>query len=128
MAVLLDTHILLWFQSLNNNLSPRHRERIENASEHHYVSYVSLWEIAIKHSIGKLPLDRDLATTFARVEEAGFFPLRPKHILEVGKLPHHHRDPFDRSSSPKRSTKACICSRPIRTSNCTTYRWSIFER
>jgi PIN domain nuclease of toxin-antitoxin system len=98
MRVLLDTYVLLWFQSLDKRLSAGLRARIEDTGDPYYVSHVSLWEIATKHSIGKLPLDRDLATTFARVEEAGFiiFPLHASHIIEAGKLPLHHRDPFDR--------------------------------
>ena len=98
MTVLLDTHVLLWFQGLDRRLSPDIRNRIETGPERFFVSQISLWEIAIKHSIGKLPLDRDLSTTFAKVEEAGFeiLSLRTTHTVEVGKLPFHHRDPFDR--------------------------------
>jgi PIN domain nuclease of toxin-antitoxin system len=98
MTVLLDTHILLWFQGLDTRLSDAVRERIEVGPEHFFVSQVSLWEIAIKLSIGKLSLDKDLTTTFAKIEEAGFeiLPMRTAHIIEVSLLPLHHRDPFDR--------------------------------
>jgi len=98
MSVLLDTHVLLWFQSLDKRLPAKLRKRIEGADEDFYISHVSFWEIAIKTSIGKLSLDRDLATTYRLVHEAGFLvlPLREEHFLAASSLPLHHRDPFDR--------------------------------
>ncbi|HRQ83946.1 MAG TPA: type II toxin-antitoxin system VapC family toxin, partial [Flavobacteriales bacterium] len=58
----------------------------------------TLWEVAIKTSIGKLTLDRDLSSTYRMIHAAGFLPLpfREEHFLEVSTLPMHHRDPFDR--------------------------------
>lgn len=98
MKVLLDTHVLLWFQSMDKRLSERLREEIEYSDREFFVSRASLWEIAIKVSINKLKLDRDLATTFHLVEAAGFLVLdfTNDHLLEVSVLPMHHRDPFDR--------------------------------
>lgn len=98
MSVLLDTHVLLWFQSLDKRLSREVRERIETADEDFYISHVTFWEIAIKTSIGKLTLDRDLASTYRLAHEAGFLvlPLREEHFLAASSLPLHHRDPFDR--------------------------------
>lgn len=98
MSVLVDTHILLWFQGSDKRLSRTARERIERSDDDHFVSLVSLWEIATKVSIGKLNLDRDLPTTFELVHRAGFRSLRveEEHILQLAKLPLHHRDPFDR--------------------------------
>src|SRR5690606_37814032 len=74
------------------------RERIETADEDFCISHVTFWEIAIKTSIGKLTLDRDLATTYRLIHEAGFLvlPLREEHFLAAASLPLHHRDPFDR--------------------------------
>lgn len=98
MKVLLDTHVLLWFQALDQRLSGKIREEIEYGDDEYFVSRASLWEIAIKVSINKLKLDRDLRTTFDLVETAGFrvLDLTNNHLLEVSKLPLHHRDPFDR--------------------------------
>lgn len=98
MSVLLDTHVLLWFQSLDKRLSSALRDRIERSDDDYYVSHVSYWEIAIKSSIGKLKLDRDLAATYRLIHEAGFLtlPFSEEHFLEVATLPLHHRDPFDR--------------------------------
>jgi len=98
MNVLLDTHILLWFQGMDRRLSKEVRGNIEYGEHDYYVSQVSYWEIAIKVSIKKLTLDRDLRTTFQLVEDAGFrvLPLTNDHFLQVAMLPLHHRDPFDR--------------------------------
>ena len=98
MNVLLDTHILLWFQGMDKRLTENLREEIEYGDHECFVSRASLWEIAIKVSINKLKLDRDLHTTFRLVEDAGFLVLdiTNQHLLEVSLLPLHHRDPFDR--------------------------------
>lgn len=98
MNVLLDTHILLWFQGMDKRLSKERREEIEYGEHDYFVSHVSFWEIAIKVSINKLVLDRDLQATFSLVKEAGFevLNLMDDHFLEVSMLPLHHRDPFDR--------------------------------
>ncbi len=98
MSVLLDTHVLLWFQSLDMRLAPSVRDRIERSPDAHFVSHVSFWEMAIKSSIGKRKLDHDLATTFKLIRDAGFLtlPIKVEHFLEVAVLPLHHRDPFDR--------------------------------
>ncbi|MDX9749464.1 MAG: type II toxin-antitoxin system VapC family toxin [Flavobacteriales bacterium] len=98
MSVLLDTHVLLWFQSLDRRLAPSVRDQIERSPEAHFVSHVSFWEIAIKSSIGKLRLDQGLATTFKLIGDAGFLttPIKEEHFLAVASLPLHHRDPFDR--------------------------------
>jgi len=59
-----------------------------------------LWELAVKHSLGKLELELlnfeasvEFYLSDSRVE---LLPVRVPHIIEVNRLPHHHRDPFDR--------------------------------
>lgn len=98
MKILLDTHILLWFQSMDKRLSTELRDFIEYSDHDLYISQVSFWEIAIKVSIGKLMLDQDLDSTFRSVKKAGFLGLSftNEHFIEVSGLPMHHRDPFDR--------------------------------
>ncbi|MDQ0367852.1 PIN domain nuclease of toxin-antitoxin system [Catenuloplanes indicus] len=60
-----------------------------------YLSPVSLWEITIKQAIGKLTGPADLAE---RIRDAGFreLPVTYAHAIVAGRLPPHHRDPFDR--------------------------------
>ena len=95
MKLLLDTHILLHALTEPERLSRKRRESIENPANAVFVSAVSIAEIAIKVSIGKLSVDVDLLPA---VEEAGLewldFSAREAHQLAA--LPPHHRDPFDR--------------------------------
>ena len=95
MKVLLDTHVLLWAMQDSKQLSTAARKCIRSA-EATYVSAASLWEIAIKASLGKLSVDSDLLEE--QLELAGLQPLSIswQHTVQVRKLPMHHRDPFDR--------------------------------
>lgn len=87
MNILLDTHIALWFQSKDKRLSKDVRDIIEYSDRDLFVSQASLWEMAIKISLGKLVLDQDLQVTFQLFEEAGFLilPLTNSQFLEVSK-------------------------------------------
>jgi len=98
MNLLLDTHAFLWYYSGSSELSSNARLAIENPENIFFVSVTSLWEIAIKNSLGKLDLDAPLTVFFQDVVQKGF-PLMPidlSHILQSATLPWHHRDPFDR--------------------------------
>lgn len=63
-----------------------------------YYSIISLWEISIKHALGKLKLADDLSTTFRTMDRSNLnlLTLQQSHILALAALPLHHRDPFDR--------------------------------
>ncbi len=91
MRVLLDTHVLIWFYE--GSLSQKNRDLIENSQA--YVSVISLWEIEIKRSLGKLEIKGEIYQQF---EKSPFLLLGISlpHIRQVGTLPFHHRDPFDR--------------------------------
>ncbi|SOD03281.1 PIN domain nuclease, a component of toxin-antitoxin system (PIN domain) [bacterium JGI 053] len=96
---LLDTHSFLWFIGGNERLSRRARELIQSRSNPMFVSSASLWEIAIKHGLGKLALDRPFAELvpeqLAR-QQIAVIGLELAHLAEFVALPLHHRDPFDR--------------------------------
>ncbi len=99
MRVLLDTHALLWFITDDPRLGRRAHAVIEEPDTQVLVSIASLWEIAIKHSTGKLPLVRSFAETFpAQLDANAFLTLHAKvdHLARLVGLPFHHRDPFDR--------------------------------
>lgn len=99
MRLLLDTQIFLWFIAGNKKLSLSARQLIEDLSNEKFVSIASLWEIAIKNSLGKLPLKDDFGVLFpAQIINNGFvlFPIEAEHLTELIKLPFYHRDPFDR--------------------------------
>ncbi len=99
MNLLLDTHSFLWFVLDNPQLSSTAADTIEDVDNQSYLSIVSVWEMAIKVSIGKLsfpqPLDVFIPDQLQR-NGIQLLPVRLPHALHVATLPFHHRDPFDR--------------------------------
>jgi PIN domain nuclease of toxin-antitoxin system len=101
MRLLLDTHVLLWSIGKTNELSEKVVQEIKNANNEILVSAVSLWEIALKYSIGKLTMDSfDIKNIPEYCEEMGFelIPLEPLDALRSLYLQQKniHKDPFDR--------------------------------
>ena len=95
MKILLDTHVLIWYSEGNQMLSKKWIEIIENPLHQKYFSYVSLWEMNIKISVGKLTLEVNSPIEIVPKEIEILQPtLSALDILS--KLPMHHRDPFDR--------------------------------
>ncbi|ETR69857.1 MAG: PilT protein-like protein, partial [Candidatus Magnetoglobus multicellularis str. Araruama] len=98
-AALLDTNSFLWFISGNEKLSIKARNFIEDFENELVLSIASLWEIAIKVSIGKLQLLKHfdiLIPEKIEENEIEILNLELKHFSTMMKLPFHHRDPFDR--------------------------------
>lgn len=95
MRCLIDTHILIWAAYDPGQLPAQLVDIIRNPENDIYVSVASLWEMAIKKSLGKLQVDDAL---FSETEAHGYqsLPIEPRHIHTLLALPHHHRDPFDR--------------------------------
>ncbi len=95
---LLDTHTLIWFIDGSKELSQTAREAIEADDTDNYVSIASLWEIAIKVSLGKLELTTPFNQIGRQITENGFdiLPVIFEDTLLVASLPFHHKDPFDR--------------------------------
>lgn len=97
MRLLLDTHALLWWLLDDPALPGSARRAIEKA-EAVYVSSASVWEVAIKQRLGKLP---ELALSVAELPELiarsrfAPLPITDRHAAAVAQLPAHHRDPFD---------------------------------
>lgn len=99
MRLLLDTCVVLWFFEGSERLAPTLRDRLTDASQEVYVSTVSLFEIVLKHQVGKLPLpDAPHRLLPALLEAHGLdtLDLAPADMFELGRLPMCHRDPFDR--------------------------------
>jgi PIN domain nuclease of toxin-antitoxin system len=98
MKLLLDTHAFIWFVENDENLPSRIRIQIEDIENDIFISIVSLWEIAIKTSLGKLEIAIDIPAMISKIEANGFsiLPIFPEHTICVSSLPFHHRDPFDR--------------------------------
>ena len=93
-ALLLDTHVALWWLA-DQPLSPAAAHALADPSRRALVSIASLWELAIKHSVGRFRLRDDLADVLIG---QGFelMIVAPAHALALRALPLHHRDPFDR--------------------------------
>jgi len=92
--LLLDTHVFLWWRGEPDRLKEEARRAIGEA-EVVFVSVASAWEAAIKMSIGRLRLPGDMESG---VKDSGSekLPITLSHAERVIRLPHHHRDPFDR--------------------------------
>jgi len=99
MRYLLDTHTFLWLASDDPRLSARAREVFLSSDNEFLLSIASVWELAIKASLGRLsfvlPLPRFIEQ---QVDHMGLslLPIALEHVLAVETLPFHHRDPFDR--------------------------------
>lgn len=93
MRILLDTHVLIWWDE-GARLSGDARRAIEEADQV-YVSAATGWEIAIKTSLGRMRPSRTVAVALS---DSGFeeLPVRLRHAEVLATLPMHHRDPFDR--------------------------------
>ena len=99
MKLLLDTHTLLWFIAGSASLSAYARSLIEDTANEKFVGIVSIWETAIKVSIGKISLSAPFDILFPhQLQINGFelLPVKVEHISIVTTLPFHHRNPFDR--------------------------------
>jgi PIN domain nuclease of toxin-antitoxin system len=95
--LLLDTHAFIWYSEDDSKLPESIKTEIETA-DLVYISIASLWEIAIKLSIGKLSLRSNYESIESSLEPAGIglLPISFADTVGVMNLPLHHRDPFDR--------------------------------
>jgi PIN domain nuclease of toxin-antitoxin system len=96
---LLDTHTFLWFISGDKQLPQMARQLIEDIDNEMLLSVVSLWEIAIKSSKGKLTLVEPFNELIPRemmANEIQLLPISISALSQLTTLPFHHRDPFDR--------------------------------
>lgn len=97
MTALIDTLVFLWMASEPEKLSERARELC--ISETLLLSVASIWEIGIKHQIGRLPLPeapRVYLDRQIRIAGVSLLPVHYRHALTAAALPLHHKDPFDR--------------------------------
>lgn len=95
MRLLLDTQVLIWAVLDDPALPRRFRDALTDPAAALHVSAASVWEVAIKRGLGKLPVPADL---FDQVAQAGCIalPVTWDHARAVEALPPHHADPFDR--------------------------------
>ena len=98
MRLLLDTHIALWAIADSPRLSTNARGLILDPANSIYVSTASVWEITIKHMLGKGDMPVSGTQAAAYFHAAGYveLPIVNAHIALLESLPPHHADPFDR--------------------------------
>lgn len=99
MNIILDTHSFLWFVWNDSKFSASARSHIESPTSRNWISVASLWEIAIKYSLGKLNVGSSLDVFFKRELSLNSFLLldiNVAHLAMLSNLSFHHRDPFDR--------------------------------
>ncbi|MDE1947781.1 MAG: type II toxin-antitoxin system VapC family toxin [Burkholderiales bacterium] len=98
MNVLLDTHVALWAITDSPKLPAKAREMIESPRSSVWISAATVWEIAIKRSLGRgdMPVSSQDAVRYFRESGYRFLPVEAEHAAAVEDLPPHHADPFDR--------------------------------
>lgn len=99
MKLLLDTQCWLWWFAQPEKLNKATIELIADETNELWLSVASVWEMSIKVSIGKLPLPEPIDCYLPiRMVQLGAKSLKinAAHAIQVGTLPLHHRDPFDR--------------------------------
>ncbi len=98
MRLLLDTHIAIWALTDDARLSPQARSLIEAPDNLVFVSAVTVWEIAIKHALGRFGVPFSGSDAVQYFTQAGYewLDIRPAHTAATETLPPLHADPFDR--------------------------------
>src|ERR1700677_5213633 len=96
MRVLLDTAVLIFAVESPERLSKRARAALKNPDNIRELSAISLTEIAIKTTLGKLDISAEIVRQAIRDMDIRILPFTADHAFRLFELPAHHRDPFDR--------------------------------
>lgn len=98
MNLLLDTHIALWAITDSPKLSVKAKDLIASPKTTVWVSAANIWEIAIKHALGRgdMPVSGQDALRYFQDSGYRFLPVEAEHAVAIEELPGHHQDPFDR--------------------------------
>jgi PIN domain nuclease of toxin-antitoxin system len=99
MKLLLDSHIFKWWRDEPNKLSPASFAEISNPKNDVFLSVVTIWELQIKIALNKFTVKGGLEMAVKDEQQNNGFQILPielSHALYIGKLPLHHKDPFDR--------------------------------
>jgi PIN domain nuclease of toxin-antitoxin system len=96
--ILLDTHVALWAITDSPKLPKKAREMIESPRSSIWISAATIWEISIKHTLGRgdMPVSGQDGLRYFRESGYRFLPVEPEHAAMVEDLSIHHNDPFDR--------------------------------
>lgn len=99
MGLLLDTHIFLWYITGNSRLSATLLPLLRDPGNTLYLSVASVWEVAIKYHLGKLPLPETpgvYVPEHRQRHQIASPDLDEASVARLDALPHGHKDPFDR--------------------------------
>ncbi|MEM9272300.1 MAG: type II toxin-antitoxin system VapC family toxin [Cyanobacteria bacterium P01_F01_bin.143] len=99
MKFLLDTHTFIWYVTNNRKLSLKAQELINDGNNEILLSIVSIWEMVIKHSVGKLGFELPFELFIKRqlaINDFQLLNIKVENLFIVANLPLHHRNPFDR--------------------------------
>ncbi|PNW51295.1 UNVERIFIED_CONTAM: twitching motility protein PilT [Euhalothece sp. KZN 001] len=99
MRLLLDTHTFIWFVTDSPQISITAKTLIEDEYNQKLLSIGSIWEMAIKHSLGKLSFKlpfMSFITSQMQQNSMELLNIQVEYLNVVASLPLHHRDPFDR--------------------------------
>jgi PIN domain nuclease of toxin-antitoxin system len=96
--LLIDTQSFIWFVENNAKLSVSVRTFMEDGKHKLFISIANLWEIVIKSSLGKLPMQKSVIEMIKTLTEIGFniLQIKQEHLITLHSLEYIHRDPFDR--------------------------------
>ena len=99
MRILLDTQCWLWMHAHPERFNPEALAAVQGERNQLFLSAASAWEIAVKYTLGKLPLPvppQEYVPSRLQRADTQALPVTHDHALRVATLPFHHRDPFDR--------------------------------
>ena len=99
MNLLSDTHAFIWSFSNTKKLSSTVAKEFKNPTNQIFLSVVSVWEMQIKITRGKMIFDDTLENIISEQQEINgvqILPVELSHALYLENLPLHHKDPFDR--------------------------------
>ena len=98
MTLLLDTHVLIWWQDDDPRLSDGARAVLADPRHRLVMSIASFWEMSIKFRQGKLQISGSVAYRHAVQQQIAVIGVSQQHLLALEALPEraNHKDPFDR--------------------------------
>ncbi|MDD2722950.1 MAG: type II toxin-antitoxin system VapC family toxin [Methylovulum sp.] len=99
MNILLDTHVFLWLRTEPEKIPEQVLAAYYDINNDVYLSLASIWEMQIKHQLGKLDLEvplKDMIEKQRANNGLQILSVEPRHIYGLAELPFHHKDPFDR--------------------------------
>ncbi len=99
MKLLLDTHTFIWWSNEPTRLSENALIACQDNNNTLILSVVSVWEMEIKMQLGKLKISRPMEEWIKSQQQTNglqVLPVELTHVLNLGSLPLHHKDPFDR--------------------------------